>query len=354
MHSPDRQIKSYIYHPFANFMKNLDAIKEFVRQSDFSVYLDNLSRGYMSSRIFLTALELNLFETIGMKQVHVLQISKQLETDPRATEVLLNALVGLGILEKKEDLFSNTKYIIDFLISGKPDYMGAMFQHHANLWANWSQLTKIVKSGDAIKSEWNIKRSQDLAFAMKAYARDKAEKIVKLVDYSQATRMLDLGGGSGSYAVAFARAYPSVNILLFDIDEWALEIAEQEIMDEGFQDRIHLKKGDVFNDDFGNEYDLVFLSYMTCLFGEAENRFLLKKVHAALDESGLVVICDAVIYDCKTLPSPSSIFAVNMLVTTRQGRLYSKSEIIEWLDDIGFHTENSILMDSFQLITARK
>ena len=335
-------------------MKNFDTIKEFVRQSDFSVYLDNLSHAYMPSRIFLTALELNLFETIGMEQLHVLQISEQLDTDPRATEVLLNALVGLGLLEKNGNLFSNTKYAADFLISGKPDYKGAMFRHHANLWANWSQLTKIVKSGDPIKSVWNIKKSQDLALAMKSHARDKAEKIVKLLDYNQATRMLDLGGGSGSYAIAFARANPSLNILLFDIDEWALEIAGHEITVEGFQGRIHIKKGDVFKDDFGNEYDLVFLSYMTCLFSEEQNRFLLKKIHGALNENGLVAICDAIIDENKTLPSLSSIFAVNMLVTTQQGRLYSKSEIIEWLVDLGFHTENSILMDSFQLITARK
>lgn len=335
-------------------MKNSDAIKEFVRQSDFGVYLDNLSRGYMSSRIFLTALELNLFETIGMTQLHVLQISKQIDTDPRATEVLLNALVGLGLLEKKEDLFSNTKYTADFLISGKPYYMGAMFQHHANLWSNWSKLTKIVKSGDPIKSEWNIKRSQDLALAMKAHARDKAEKIVKLVDYPQAARMLDLGGGSGSYSIAFARAYPCLKVLLFDMDEWALEIARKEILDEGFQDRIFLRKGDIFTDNFGDKYDLVFLSYMTCLFSEEQNRFLLNKVHGALNENGIVAICDAMINENKTLPSLSSIFAVNMLVSTQRGRLYSKSEIIEWLVDIGFHRENSILMDSFQLIMARK
>jgi ubiquinone/menaquinone biosynthesis C-methylase UbiE len=335
-------------------MKNSDTIKEFVRQSDFSVYLDNLSRGYMSSRIFLTALELNLFETIGMKQLHVSEISKQIDTDPRATEVLLNALVGLGLLEKKGNLFSNTKYTADFLISGKPDYKGAMFQHHANLWTNWSELTKTLKSGNPINCAWNIKRSQDLAIAMKAHAREKAEKIVKLVDYTQAKRMLDLGGGAGSYSIAFARAYPCLNISLFDMDEWALEIARKEILDEGFQDRIHLKKGDVFNDDFGNKYDLVFMSYMTCLFSEEQNRFLLKKIHGVLNENGLVAICDAIINENKTLPSLSSIFAVNMLVTTLRGRLYSESEIIKWLVDIGFYTNSSILMDSFQLITARK
>ena len=113
-------------------------------------HLISLSKGYMASRIFLTAIELGVFREIGNQQMAASQVAGQLRTDKRATEILLNALVGMNLLEKNGNVFLNIKEVADLLIPGSPHYIGGLFSHTVNLWQAWSHLTQIVKTGRRI------------------------------------------------------------------------------------------------------------------------------------------------------------------------------------------------------------
>ncbi len=313
-----------------------------------------LARGYMTSRIFLTAMELDVFAQLGTQQLTASQMARQLGTDERATEILLNALTGMGLLEKKGNLFANVKEVADLLMPSSPNYQGGGFGHTAHLWEAWSRLTEIVKSGHPPEKEWTDEMKQDFASAMKQHAKGTAERLAKLVDCSDVDRMLDLGGGPGSYAMAFARRYPQLKAVVFDKDEHTLKIAKEDIARENLQDRISLMKGDFFVDEIGSGYDLVLLSSIIHIFGEEENISLLGKVKKSLNDGGRVVIRDFIIDETKTKPAFASIFAVNMLVNTQNGRSYSFSEVKGWLHSLGFKDIHRIPMDRSQLIIGRK
>ena len=313
-----------------------------------------LARGYMTSRIFVTAMELGVFAQLGSQQLTASQMAQQLSTDERATEILLNALTGMGLLKKKGNLFANVKEVADLLIPSSPHYQGGGFGHTAHLWEAWSRLTGIVRSGHPPKKEWTDGVRRDFALAMKQYAKGTADRLARLLDCSDVSRMLDLGGGPGSYAIAFARYYPDLKAVVFDKDEHALKIAKEDITNQNLQDRISLKKGDFFVDDIGSDYDLVLLSSIIHAFGEEENISLLRKVKGSLKDGGRVVIRDFILDESKTKPASAAIFAVNMLVNTQNGRCYSFFEVKGWLQSLGFKDIHQVPMDRSQLIIGRK
>lgn len=328
-------------------------MKDPIHDYDYLAHLFTLSRGYMTSRIFLTALEIGVFQLIGTQQLTASQIAQQLNTDERATEILLNALTGMGLMRKNCNLFINVKEVADLLRPGSPHYQGGVFSHINHLWEGWSHLTEIVRSGQSGNKEWTDAMRLDLAMAMKEHAIGKTDKIARFVDCSGAKHMLDLGGGPGSYAIAFAQCYPHLNVVIFDRDDQTLRIASEEIARQDLKDRIHLKKGDFLVDDIGRGYDLILLSSIICLLGEKENIGLLKKAKESLNPGGKLVVWDLILDESKTRPISAAIFSVNMLVTTRTGRSYSFSEVRGWFHSLGLKDIHLIPVNSFHLIMGK-
>ena len=333
--------------------ETLDKMKNFATYSETFSSLDALARGYMASRIFLTALELSVFEQLGTRQLTAAQIAQELKADAKAMEVLLNALAGMRLLKKQDNMFTNCKESEDLLIPSSPNYRGGAFHHIANLWASWSHLTETVKSGQTLNRRWTNKMKLDLSLIMQEQAKVRADKLARVIDCSNAARMLDIGGGPGAYAVAFARCCPNLKIDCFDRDNQALKLAGEEIARHGLADRVSLKKGDFFTDEIGSDYDLVLLSSIVCLFGEDENILLFSKVKKALKDGGRAVVWDVLLDEQKTQPSFAAIFAVNMLVNTRHGRLYNISEIKDLLGRAGFKDIFIIPVSSSTAIVGR-
>jgi len=308
----------------------------------------------MASRIFLTALELDVFKHLADDRLSASQLAARMDSDKRATEVLLNALVGMELLKKSGNLFENSSEVAGFLISDSPHYRGGVLRHNGNLWEGWSHLTEIVRTGKHHKREWTQEMSRDLAAAMKQQARSAADRLVRVVDCSNVTRMLDLGGGTGEHAITLARRNPRMEVVIFDKDEQALEMGKEEVEKSGLQNRISMRKGDFNKDDFGSAYDLVLLSSIVCLLGEEENRSLLGKVKASLNDKGRVVIWDTILDDSKTKPAPAAIFAVRMVVVTPNGMCYSNAEVKGWLSTLGFRHIHQIPIENSQLIIGSK
>ena len=324
-------------------------------QADYISHLITLARGFFPSRVFLTAMELGVFEQLKGQAKTSSEMAKQLGTDERAMEILLNALTGMGLLEKKnKDLFANIKELEDNLLEGSLCQKDGVFNHISHLWEAWSHLTEAVRTGKPYKKEWTDEMRQGLALFMKQHSKGKAERVSQLVDCSGANLMLDLGCGPGSYAVAFARRYPQLKIVSLDRDDQILNIAEEEIIRGKLQSRILLRKGDFFADDIGNDYDLAFLSSIVCILGEKENINLLRKVKGSLKTGGRVVILDLILDEWKTKPVSGAMFAVNMLVTTPNGRSYSFSEVKGWLHELGIKEIHRIPMEYSQLIIGSK
>ena len=291
-------------------------------------------RGFQESRVILTALELDLFTAIGSGATAA-QAAAAAGTDARATEMLLHALASLELVRKQGAVFHNAPVAARFLAAGSPDSARMAMLHTARLWHRWSGLTECVRTGTtAPDDDRGAEGTEAFIAAMHNNARQRAAQLAGAVA-AGARRMLDVGGGSGAYAIAFAQANPELRVEVFD-QPAVLGIAERHIREAGLEDRISTRVGDLRTDEFGDGYDLVLISAICHMLSEEENRDLLARVHRALAPGGRVAIQDFLLRADKTGPRSGALFSLNMLVNTEGGASYSEDEYTAWLREAGF------------------
>jgi len=321
--------------------------------NDLASHLHDLSTGFMASRIFLTAVELDVFGLLDTQKLTSAEMASRIRADARATEILLNALAGMKLLEKRGDKFANTIILGELLRPSRPNYLGG-FGYPVRLWEAWSHLTEVVKSGRPLNSGWTDESKRDFALYSNRYSKSTARVLARLVDLSGVNNMLDLGGGTGAYAIAIARQYHQIRVMLFDRNAQALELAREEIAREDLKDRISLKCGDFFVDDLGQGYDLILLSSVICLFKEEQNLRLLQRVWTSLASGGKVVILDSIVDSSNTRPAAAAMFAVNMLITSHGGQSHSHDQVKGWLNRVGFEDTRRIPLKGSKIIMAKK
>jgi (2Fe-2S) ferredoxin/ubiquinone/menaquinone biosynthesis C-methylase UbiE len=290
-------------------------------------------RGFQESRVILTALELDLFSAIGSGATAA-QAAATAGTEARATEMLLNALASLELVRKEGTVFHNAPVAARFLAAGSPDSARMAMLHTARLWHRWSGLTECVRTGTAAPDERDAEGTEAFIAAMHNNARQRAAQLAQALAPG-ASRMLDVGGGSGAYAIAFAQANAELRAEVFD-QPAVLAIADRHIREAGLEKRIATRVGNLRTDEFGGGYDLVLISAICHMLGVEENRDLLARAFRALAPGGRVAIQDFLLRADKTGPRSGALFSLNMLVNTEGGASYSEEEYTAWLREAGF------------------
>lgn len=307
---------------------------------DFSE-LARLASGHVEARIVQTAVKLQIFDSVRKGGSDATSISAAIQCDPRATELLLNALVSLGLLDKKENLFSLTEVSSTYLLPGSPKYFGGMVLFESSFWDSWGALEKAVRSAKPARAPDMYQRNQAEtecfieAMHSLVQARGDADIVTDRLDFGHVTDLLDVGSGPGTYPIHFCRKYPTLRATIFDLSG-TIRITERFVQAAGLSDRIKLVTGDYRADPIPGTYQLVFLSNIIHAESGAENASLMKKLCACLEHGGKIVIKDHILTDARTDPPVGAVFSLLMLLTTERGRCYSFNEVKHWLESAGF------------------
>jgi SAM-dependent methyltransferase len=300
--------------------------------------LEGQARAFRESRILLTAIELDLFTAVG-EGASAAEVARNAATEPRATEMLLNALAALGALAKSAGIFRNTAETAQHLAAASPECERDALMHTVHMWDRWSTLTECVRTGAAQNLNEIEGRGEKWigAFiaAMHRTGKERAPEIAEAVGAAGVRRMLDVGGGSGAYSIAFAQADPELRAEILDLEP-VLPIAQAHIARAGLSKRVTTRAGDLRRDPLGEGLDLILLSAICHMLSVEENRDLLRRALEALAPRGRVVIRDFILNRDKTGPPAAAIFSLNMLVGTAGGASYSEIEYTVWLEEAGF------------------
>lgn len=301
--------------------------------------IQQLARAFFHSRILLTAYELGIFTGLGGERKTSAEVASALETDPRATDRLLNALAVLGLLNKEKGRFANTEAASRYLVKGKPEYMAGLM-HTVNLWDSWSTLTGAVRAGTTAferpGGEAAERRTEAFIAAMDYGGSQRAERLVATLDLDGVSRVLDVGGGSGAYAMAFVRASDNITATVFDLPR-VTPLTRRYVEAKGLSGKIDVVEGDANVDELPRGYDLVFMSQLLHSNSPKENEALIANGAASLNAGGRLVVQDFVVDEGRAGPPRPVIFALNMLVATAAGDTYTESEIRGWMEAAGLN-----------------
>jgi len=298
-----------------------------------------LARNFMESRILLSGAELNLFTTLSQEALTAKQVSHKTGYDLRALTILLDALAAMGLLSKQHDTYHCAPSLTPFLSGNCPSSVLPMVLHAAHLWLRWSCLTHVVQgTGDGESESRPSRKAHELrAFigAMHVVAQPLAQAIVAALNPGSAKTLLDVGGASGTYTIAFLHAVPEMRATLFDTPD-VVEMARERLTAAGMLKRVNLVSGDFYQDEFPNGHDLAFVSAIIHQNSREQNVELYHKIFRSLNREGRIVIRDHVMEADRTSPKDGAVFAVNMLLGTSGGGTYTYEEIERGLTQAGF------------------
>ncbi len=295
-------------------------------------------RGFFKSRVILTAAELDLFTRLAKGQARADDLAKELRCDQRCLTRLLDCLVALHLLSKQDGIYQTSER--GALLSAEhPETELPMVLHINGLWETWSGLTETLKTGENPRRKPVADRGKDslkdFIGAMHVVGRSLSNEIADSYDLFPFKKLLDIGGATGTYTIAFLEKNPQMTAVLFDLPD-VIPWAEERLGSEGLVGRVELVAGDFYHDELPRGCDLALLSAIIHQNSPQENLDLYGKIHGALEPGGKLLIRDHVMDPGRTFPPQGTLFAINMLVNTKGGDTYTFDEMKDTLEAAGF------------------
>jgi predicted O-methyltransferase YrrM len=306
------------------------------------------SSSFWRSCALHAAVRLDVFSTFRDQRLSAAELAQRLGTDERGLCALLDALTAMELLEKRDGLYATSRAARNLLCSDSSAYLGDIIRHHANLVTGWGRLDEAVRSGAPVRkrSSFDDDRARDSFLkGMLNLAKLVAPRLVPEIDLSGRRRLLDLGGGPGTYAIWFCRHNPDLRATVFDLPT-SRTVAEETISSFEMTERVSFEGGDYLSDPLPGGFDVAWLSHILHAEGPESCARIISRAAAALEPGGLILVHEFLLNEAKDGPLFPALFALNMLIGTESGRAYSAAEISGMLTDAGIEEILRIPFDS--------
>jgi precorrin-6B methylase 2 len=298
-----------------------------------------LGRSYQAAAVLAAAAELNLFQALARGPIAAAEVARQRRCKLRGIIVLLDALTALQLLTKRGHCYRLAAGVAPLLTPDGPHSILAMAQHQAHCLRNWSQLAKVVKTGRPAEPWTSVGgepgRAAAFIGAMHNVSAPVADQVIRALRPLRFTHVLDVGGASGTWTIAFLRACPRARATLFDLPH-VIPMAQRRLAAAGLGRRVTLAPGDFMVDPLPPGADVAWVSAIVHQNSRAQNRQLFAKIFSVLVPGGRLVIRDFLMEESRIRPVAGALFAVNMLVATEGGGTFTFPELREDLETCGF------------------
>jgi len=318
-----------------------------------------LIRTYQPACVLAAAADLDVFGTLAFRPLSAEAVARSSNCDGRATTVLLDALAALKLLNKQGGLYSVPASVLPILTEQGAGNVLAMVQHQSNCLRRWAQLAWVVKNGRPVERTPSVRGEEgDTASfigAMQNLSAPMADKLIREIHPLTFRNLLDIGGASGTWTIAFLRACPRAMATVFDLPQ-VIPMAKRRLTEAGLIDRVSIVAGDFLEDSLPGGFDFVWVSAIIHQNSREQNRTLFGKAFQSLGAGGRIAIRDVLMDSTRTSPVAGALFAVNMLVGTKGGGTFTFEELKEDLETAGFRGVAIVRRDEAMnsILTAKK
>lgn len=298
-----------------------------------------MASGYQKSCTLLAAVQMDLFSALYEGPREESGLGKDLGCLPRPFDMLLTALDSMGLIQRKNGVVSLEDTARSLLCRQSPDYLGYIIRHFGHIMPGWFKLERAVYTGsrtvdDSPMRTSSPKEREDFLMGMFNVARLQADRIAGALDLTGRRKLLDLGGGPGTYAIYFCMKNPELGAVIFDLPS-SEPFARKTIAAHNLSERISFKGGNYLTDTLPDGCDVAWLSQV--LHGEtpANAATLVKCAAESLVPGGLLCIQEFMLDDDKKGPERAALFGLNMLIATDGGQVYTAQEIRRLMEQAG-------------------
>lgn len=317
-------------------------------ESEDDLLLVRLLMGAQPTLLLVAAAEARIFDCIGQRELSAVRIAQEAGLDTRATRLVLDGLVGLGVLTKKNEHYANTPVSLHHL------RVDVEQSHAVRLWISgtrlWERLPDILRTGKLpdVKGEieaWRWNGAENRAFIRTMYDIGwmMAQSVAEALDLSKATHLVDLGAGPAQYTIAMLERAPALRATVVDLP-LTIMVAVDALKRRGLMNRVTLATCDLFDREAqipvaAETADLILMSHMIHMDGPCENATLVRKAARLLCPGGKLIVHDMFLEEDRANPQLSSLCGVHMLAMTQRGEVYPASVICEWMRGAGLQSQ---------------
>jgi SAM-dependent methyltransferase len=285
---------------------------------------------FAAHRVLTTASRTGILEAIAGEALAPRDVAKRLGLDPLATGKMLRALSAIGIAAPEGTGYRLTDGICELF--GDTHDLGGFLEHSHRMYESWGANLEGWVRGEGWRSSQSA-GGFDSAFAeaMRSMARYTAPRVIEAVAPTSARRLLDVGGGVGTYAQAYCDAVAALQATVLDLPE--VVAYGRETLEARYADKIRFEGGDYMTVEWGTDYDLVQLANIIHMESAPRAQKLVDKAFAALEPGGRIAIVDFAIDDDQDRTALGALFAINM---RSFGDTYPEPTLHGWLSRAGF------------------
>jgi ubiquinone/menaquinone biosynthesis C-methylase UbiE len=303
--------------------------------------LMELGLSFLASRAFYAAIELEIFTHLKGKALTAEEVAAAIGTTPYRLEKLLDICIGLGLLTREGERYSNTPMGEECLVKGQPGYYGHMV-HYVNFlfYDKTTRMEECIRNDEPVMAYEPMRRSDDEISRMSTLAmEDMSTKVGHMLteafDFSGARRLLDVGGGSGAIARVLAETFPNLESVILDQPR-VLNMAHELWAKSPAASRIKTYVADYNTEELPTGFDILILSNIIHINGIKSCRRLMHKASEALNPGGQAVVIDFYLDDDKRGPLFANVFGLGCSILSPRGATYSRAEVEQWLEEAGF------------------
>ena len=289
-----------------------------------------LARAFQPACVLLAGAELDVFTGLSARPRSATEMARRCRCDGRGMAVLLDALSAIGLLKKSGRRYACAPGVGESLAESSEHSLLPGLRHLANCLRGWAQLAAVARAGrPAMERPSILGAAADQASfigAMHSFSDPVADRVAAQARPGQFRVFLDVGGGSGTWTMAFLRRRAGARAILFDLPQ-VTAMARKRLKACGFSSRVALAAGDFLKDPLPKGADLAWVSAIVHQNSRSENRRLFRKICAGLAPGGRILIRDIVMEDSRIRSVAGALFAINMLVRTRKGGTFTFREL---------------------------
>lgn len=231
----------------------------------------DLTTGFMRFKTFAAAVELDVFSRLsGGREVTAQEFATTIGLQQRPADILLPALVALGLLDKDGEKYRNSAVAEEFLVKGRPYFFGGFVQFYdRGLYPGWEQLVNSLRTN---RSMFVDPEKQDTVFApndfmmnffweaMHSLAGYTGKALGEVYDFGAHRALLDVGGGSGGIPIELCQTVPGLTAGVYELPH-VCPVIEKKIGEAGLDGIISALPGDFTTDEvLPGGYDAMLLS----------------------------------------------------------------------------------------------
>jgi hypothetical protein len=305
-----------------------------------------LGTAFFGSKALLSAVELGVFTELAKGPLDAEALRQRLQLHPRSARDFFDALVAVGMLDRKDGRYANTPETAMFLDRTKPSYIGGLLEMaNARLYDFWGSLTEGLRTGrpqNEVKTGGdffpvlysNPARLKQFLQAMTGVSTPAAMAIAQKFPWKKHRTFIDVGCAQGCVPVRVALAHPHMSGGGFDLPV-VKPIFEEYVASFDLTSRLRFFPGSFFEDPMP-EADVLAMGRILHDWDLEQKKALLAKAYVALPKGGALIIYESIIDDERRQNSFGLLMSLNMLIETEGGFDFTGADCSGWMREVGF------------------